>query len=60
MNKVPGAVICFDICQFSADWNPVGGVYIFSCFNHQNGWWETLYVGKTGSFRNRIPCMNDG
>ena len=45
----------FKVCDFGGSWNAVGGVYIFSGIDHQNGWWEPLYVGQTDSFRNRIP-----
>ena len=33
----------------------MSGVYIFSRFDHWRQVWEVLYVGETGSFRDRIP-----
>ena len=44
----------FDVCDFGADWNHVGGVYIFTGLNNWNGW-VPLYIGQADSFRNRIP-----
>lgn len=55
MNQVLWRNFLFDIYNFDDLWSDRGGVYIFSAFDHQNGWWEVLYVGETGSFRNRIP-----
>lgn len=55
MNTVRWRNYHFYICDFYGPWKDDGGVYIFSGFDQRNGW-EALYVGKTGSFRNRIPC----
>lgn len=55
MNEILWLDCPFQVCIFSGLWRDVGGVYIFSGIDHQNGWWEPLYVGQTDSFRNRIP-----
>ena len=55
MNQVLWRNFQLDIYDFDAWWKDVGGVYIFSGFDYQNGWWVPLYVGETSSFRSRIP-----
>lgn len=44
----------FTVYPPNANWNEVGGVYIFSGLNTQNQW-QAAYIGQTDSFANRIP-----
>lgn len=48
----------FSVYDNNTNWNDVGGLYIFAAPNKLPGpgdpWWP-LYVGRTRSFRSRIP-----
>ena len=44
----------FDVCSQTANWNDVGGVYIFAGLN-QNGRWRAYYIGQAESLKDRIP-----
>ena len=45
----------FNIYDPAVDWNDCPGVYIFTYKDHASGIWIAVYIGETGSFRNRIP-----
>ncbi len=36
-------------------WNDVPGVYIFAGLDSTRGWWQAKYIGRTNSFKDRIP-----
>ena len=36
-------------------WNDVPGVYIFAGLDSTGGWWQAKYIGRTNSFKDRIP-----
>ena len=42
----------FYVCEIKEKWKDVGGVYIFT--GVKQGKWVPLYIGQTGSFRERI------
>lgn len=44
----------FSVNQHGANWNNVGGVYIFAGVTPQNQW-KAYYIGKADSFQSRIP-----
>jgi excinuclease UvrABC nuclease subunit len=44
----------FGVYQHDANWNDVGGVYIFSGLNSRQQW-AAIYIGQTDSFHSRIP-----
>jgi excinuclease UvrABC nuclease subunit len=53
-NEASWSGYSFGVYEQNADWNDVGGVYIFCGVNSRNEW-VAIYVGETGSFRKRIP-----
>jgi hypothetical protein len=55
MNDVFWGAHRFQVCDYWDSWRDVGGVYIFTGLNLQLNLWVPQYIGKTGSFRNRIP-----
>jgi excinuclease UvrABC nuclease subunit len=54
MSEVKWLEHTFEVCLKDANWNDVGGVYIFTGLNPQNRW-VPLYIGQADSFRTRIP-----
>jgi excinuclease UvrABC nuclease subunit len=44
----------FDVCKQTANWNDVGGIYIFTGLNQQ-GRWRAFYIGQAQSLKDRIP-----
>ena len=44
----------FQVFQQGADWHDVPGVYIFAGADRNNQW-AAVYIGKTTSFRERLP-----
>lgn len=56
MDDVFWHIYRFEVHDFADQWKDVGGIYIFSGPDRQGQCWEPLYVGETGSFRDRIPC----
>jgi hypothetical protein len=49
-----GEKIKFGIWDYSAEWNDVGGVYLFCRFNAIFQQWEPIYIGQTYSFKTRL------
>jgi hypothetical protein len=57
-----GTSYTFDCFPGNQAFNPVSGVYIL-CRNIPGGGWEALYVGETGSFKDRLnvgQSLHDG
>lgn len=38
-----------------ADWNEVGGLYVFALLDRETKEWKPLYVGQARSFAKRLP-----
>ena len=49
-----GNVYSYEIYPVGAMWNSVPGNYIFAT-QRADGRWEAVYIGETGSFRDRLP-----
>lgn len=49
----------FEIYELNTNWNDVGGVYIFTSELPLLYPWEPLYIGKTGSFKDRLTSSHD-
>lgn len=43
----------YNIYPMDTTWNDVPGNYIFA--KQSSGSWEPLYIGQTGSFKDRLP-----
>ena len=43
----------FTVCDMTANWNDVPGIYIFTAVS--NGKWCPVYIGQTDSFATRLP-----
>ena len=54
MSKVNWLTHEFEVCNHVANWNDVGGIYIFTGLNAARRW-RAFYIGQTNSFRDRIP-----
>lgn len=44
----------FGVYSKEGRWRDVGGIYVFAG-KGRDGRWRAIYVGKTGSFQDRIP-----
>lgn len=49
-----GEVVEMEVYAHGADWNAVGGVYIFA--RPEGPSWVALYVGQTEDFSTRVPA----
>ena len=49
-----GRKLSFQVLQYSGNWNPVSGVYMF-CRRELNGSYTPLYIGQAASLKDRLP-----
>jgi hypothetical protein len=54
MSTVNWLGVPFQVGLQGANWNAVGGVYIFALLNRYEQW-VPLYIGQAQSFKDRIP-----
>lgn len=46
--------LSFEIYRYSANWNRIGGIYIFASWDSIRKMWVAHYIGQTRSFKQRM------